>query len=100
STYRRCPSAYTVSNTSDDLPEPDTPVTTVSWLCGIASDTSFRLWTRAPRITMESSKGNLRCYEEPQPCAYYLIRGEKELRKSPSERDLRSTKERSGSDSP
>src|SRR5579884_1427007 len=46
-----------VSKTSDDLPEPDTPVTTVSRLCGIASETSLRLWTRAPRMKMDSSKG-------------------------------------------
>src|ERR1051326_3323626 len=49
-----------VSNTNDDLPEPETPVTTVSRLCGIASDTSLRLWTRAPRMKMDSSKGVLR----------------------------------------
>src|SRR5260370_16400008 len=49
-----------VSNTSDDLPEPETPVTTVSRLCGIARDTSLRLWTRAPRMKMDSSKGMLR----------------------------------------
>src|SRR6266567_287040 len=48
-----------VSNTNDDLPEPDTPVTTVSRLCGIASETSLRLWTRAPRMKMELSKGVL-----------------------------------------
>src|SRR3954471_20813645 len=46
-----------VSKTSDDLPDPETPVTTVSRLCGIASDTSLRLWTRAPRMNMDSSKG-------------------------------------------
>jgi hypothetical protein len=31
-------SAYAVSNTSDDFSEPETPVTTVSRLCGIASE--------------------------------------------------------------
>ena len=30
STYRRCPSAYRVSNASEDLPEPDRPVITIS----------------------------------------------------------------------
>jgi len=40
---RRWPSAYTVSNTSDDFPERETPVTTVSKLCGIASETFFKL---------------------------------------------------------
>src|ERR1700685_2679159 len=43
-----------VSNASDDLPEPDTPVMTVNWLCGSDSEMSLRLWTRAPRIRMKS----------------------------------------------
>src|SRR5271165_1034956 len=43
-----------VSNASDDLPEPETPVTTVSWLCGISKSMFFRLWTRAPRTMMLS----------------------------------------------
>jgi hypothetical protein len=30
STYRRCPSAYSVSNASVDFPEPETPVMTTS----------------------------------------------------------------------
>jgi hypothetical protein len=29
-------------------------------LCGIASETFLRLWTRAPRIRIDSSKGLLR----------------------------------------
>src|ERR1700721_506746 len=41
-----------VSNASDDLPEPDTPVTTVNVLCGTSKSTFLRLWTRAPRTTM------------------------------------------------
>lgn len=45
-----------VSKTSEDFPEPDTPVTTVSWLCGISTVTFFRLWTRAPRIRIEEVK--------------------------------------------
>ena len=44
-----------VSKASDDLPEPETPVTTVSWLCGIESEMFLRLWTRAPRMCMELS---------------------------------------------
>jgi hypothetical protein len=32
-----------VSKASEDFPEPDTPVITVSWSCGISSDTFFRL---------------------------------------------------------
>jgi hypothetical protein len=30
STYRRCPSAYTVSNASEDFPDPERPVMTTS----------------------------------------------------------------------
>src|SRR6188474_2754673 len=44
-----------VSKTSDDLPDPETPVTTVSSLCGMSTETFFRLWTRAPRIDKKSS---------------------------------------------
>ena len=43
-----------VSNASDDLPEPETPVTTVRVLCGISKSMFFRLWTRAPRTMMLS----------------------------------------------
>src|SRR5690349_15587822 len=43
-----------VSNTSDDLPEPETPVTTVRLLCGISKSMFLRLWTRAPRTMMLS----------------------------------------------
>src|SRR5579863_3736777 len=43
-----------VSNTSDDLPEPETPVTTVRVLCGISKSMFLRLWTRAPRTMMLS----------------------------------------------
>ncbi len=57
STYRRCPSAYTVSNASEDLPDPDTPVTTVNFSCGISRDTPLRLCTRALRMRMESFTG-------------------------------------------
>src|SRR5262245_23958594 len=49
---RRCPSAYTVSNASDDLPEPLTPVTTTSLSRGISTSTFCRLFSRAPRISM------------------------------------------------
>src|SRR6185436_19478730 len=59
---RRCPSAYTVSNASDDFPEPLTPVTTTSLSRGISTSTFFRLFSRAPRISIvvrigESSSG-------------------------------------------
>ena len=33
--YRRCPSAYIVSNASEDLPEPERPVKTTSLFLGI-----------------------------------------------------------------
>src|SRR5688500_10993973 len=44
-----------VSKTSEDLPDPETPVTTVSSLCGMSTEIFFRLWTRAPRIDKKSS---------------------------------------------
>ena len=49
----RCDSAAIVSNTSELLPEPDTPVNTVSRRLGSSTLMSLRLLTRAPctRIT-------------------------------------------------
>src|SRR5215475_6321334 len=41
-----------VSKAREDFPDPETPVTTVSALCGISKSMFFRLWTRAPRTTM------------------------------------------------
>src|SRR6202035_2490290 len=43
-----------VSKASEDLPDPETPVTTVRVLWGTSKSTSFRLWTRALRTTMLS----------------------------------------------
>src|SRR5579862_5970184 len=43
-----------VSKASEDLPEPETPVTTVSELWGISKSMFLRLWTLAPRTTMVS----------------------------------------------
>src|SRR6185295_13733222 len=43
-----------VPNTSDDLPEPETPVNTVSLRLGISRLTSFRLFTRAPWTRIRS----------------------------------------------
>jgi hypothetical protein len=37
------------------LPDPDTPVTTISRLCGRSSEMPLRLWVRAPRILMVRS---------------------------------------------
>src|SRR5689334_1997479 len=39
-----------VSNASDDLPEPDRPVNTISWSRGSTRSTLRRLCSRAPRI--------------------------------------------------
>src|SRR5580700_3795008 len=44
----RCDSAAIVPNTSELLPEPETPVNTVSRRFGISTLTSLRLFTRAP----------------------------------------------------
>ncbi len=46
--YRHWPSAKSVSKASDDLPEPETPVTTVSRSWGISSEMFLRLFWRAP----------------------------------------------------
>src|SRR5579863_2434206 len=43
-----------VSNARELLPDPDTPLTTVSLPCGISHEMFFKLWVRAPRITMAS----------------------------------------------
>src|SRR5262245_21541778 len=37
-----------VSNARLDLPDPESPVTTVRLLRGISTEMFFRLWTRAP----------------------------------------------------
>jgi hypothetical protein len=46
-------SAAMVPKTSDDLPEPETPVKTVILRFGISSETFLRLFSRAPRILIE-----------------------------------------------
>src|SRR5256885_5940042 len=43
-----------MSKASEDLPDPETPVTTVKVLCGISKSMFLRLWTRAPRTTILS----------------------------------------------
>src|SRR5687768_16624753 len=50
----RCDSVAIVSNTMDDLPEPDTPVKMVILRLGMRSETFLRLFSRAPRISMYS----------------------------------------------
>src|SRR5579864_3124087 len=57
-----------VSKASDDLPDPETPVTTVRVLWGISKSMFFRLWTRAPRTTIVSDIG------EPPPEASCALR--------------------------
>ena len=43
-----------VLNTSDDFPDPETPVNTVSRRLGSSTLTSFRLFSRAPWTRMRS----------------------------------------------
>src|SRR5919198_249787 len=50
----RCDSAAIVSNTSELLPEPETPVNTVRRRFGISTLTSLRLFTRAPCTRIRS----------------------------------------------
>ena len=50
----RCDSAAIVPNTSELLPEPETPVNTVSRRFGISTLTSLRLFTRAPCTLIRS----------------------------------------------
>src|SRR6187551_1600715 len=49
---RRCDSAAIVWKTSELLPEPETPVNTVSRRFGMSRLTSRRLFSRAPRTSM------------------------------------------------
>src|SRR5918998_4823245 len=44
-----------VSKASEDLPEPETPVTTVRRSMGMVKSTFFKLLTRAPRTVIASS---------------------------------------------
>src|SRR6476646_8688097 len=50
----RCDSAAIVLNTSELLPEPETPVNTVSRRFGISMLRSLRLFTRAPYTRIRS----------------------------------------------
>ena len=51
---RRCDSAAIVSNTSEDLPDPLTPVKTVRRRFGISTLMFLRLFSRAPTTRMTS----------------------------------------------
>src|SRR5205085_10162096 len=57
-----------VSNTIDDFPEPETPVKIVIFLLGIVSDMSFRLFSRAPRISMNSCGMGILVGRRKSPC--------------------------------
>ena len=50
----RCDSAAMVPKTSELLPEPDTPVNTVSRRLGMSTSTAWRLFSRAPRTRIEA----------------------------------------------
>jgi hypothetical protein len=50
----RCASVVIVSKTIDDFPEPETPVKIVILRFGMLSETSLRLFSRAPRISISS----------------------------------------------
>src|SRR3954447_8493735 len=52
----RCDSAAIVPNTSELLPEPETPVKTVSRRFGSSTLTSLRVFTRAPCTRMRSRR--------------------------------------------
>ncbi|MEY9484860.1 hypothetical protein RKD26_000654 [Streptomyces calvus] len=50
----RCDSTAMVSKTTDDFPDPETPVNTVSRPFGMRSVTSLRLFSSAPVMVMNS----------------------------------------------
>jgi hypothetical protein len=60
SMYFRCPSAKIVSNASDDLPEPESPVITIRRSRGSVRSTSLRLCSFAPRTRITRSASALR----------------------------------------
>lgn len=55
STYLRWLSTHYMPKVSEDFPEPETPVMVINLLRGILSDTFFKLFTRAPFISIYSS---------------------------------------------
>jgi hypothetical protein len=50
--YWRWPSLLRMSNPRVDLPDPDSPVRTMSWFLGSERLTFFRLCSRAPRMVI------------------------------------------------
>jgi hypothetical protein len=61
---KRCDSAAMVPNTSDDLPDPETPVNTVRRRLGSSTLTSFKLFSRAPCTRIKSWLSPVCCLEE------------------------------------
>src|ERR1700691_6282895 len=55
---RRWDSAAMVSNTSDDFPEPETPVKTVILRRGMSREMFCRLFSRAPRTWMAPKRSD------------------------------------------
>src|SRR5580698_2072660 len=55
---RRWDSAAIVSNTSDDFPEPETPVKTVILRRGMSTEMFCRLFSRAPRTWMTPKRSD------------------------------------------
>ncbi|GAA4202952.1 hypothetical protein GCM10022220_11200 [Actinocatenispora rupis] len=49
-----------MSNASDDFPDPETPVNTVNRCFGTRTDTSRRLWVRAPSTVIHRSRPAVR----------------------------------------
>src|SRR5579875_3778784 len=59
-----------VSKARDDFPEPDRPVNTMSWSRGSSRETSWRLCSRAPRMTRRSDTlGGYRSAETSRPAS-------------------------------
>src|ERR1700684_3715966 len=69
-----------VSNASEDLPEPDSPVITVRVSRGISTSTFLRLCSRAPRMEMFFSMGVTRKWEWNPYCARTRRLGGRESR--------------------
>src|SRR5262245_7211307 len=61
----RCDSAAIVPNTSELLPDPETPVNTVSRRFGMSRSTLRRLFSRAPRTWIEPQSAM-----KPHPVAH------------------------------
>ena len=82
----RCDSAAIVPNTSEDLPDPETPVKTVRARLGMSSETSRRLFSRAPRTSMWSRSampGNLAADERGMSTGSAMICGSQRILNRP-----------------